>query len=379
MEQKTVRKESNMELLRILAMFMIVNYHIVCHTVNVQLTDAGSIARMGNGWFSSPTYYKRLIELVLLMPFGIVGNAVFVLISGYFLAVREKPVNIKKTAEKLLCQLGFASIVLLIMSLIVYKLLPGKSITLINADYFNNEAWFVGYYFFIILVAYLFLNRYLQKFSSTQYAAFLLAILALVEFGWSGGLLDDLANGLRTLGIGIFFYSFGGFIKKYDPLRHLKTWVLFLILILMNCIIVISNYNTTMNNIDTYNKEGQTGAFVQTINGFSNYSIVIVIMGICLFEIFRRIHMRCSKIINYLGSATFMVYLIHDNSFFYSLWGTRDWITLLRDNKWKFPSELLLYAICTFMFGTLMYAAYQGITALYHRIKSTENHSSDKQ
>lgn len=36
-------RSSNIELLRVLAMFMIVMYHITCHCVTVQFTDPGSM------------------------------------------------------------------------------------------------------------------------------------------------------------------------------------------------------------------------------------------------------------------------------------------------------------------------------------------------
>lgn len=38
-------RSANIELLRIVAMLMIIMYHIICHCVNVQLTDGASIAR----------------------------------------------------------------------------------------------------------------------------------------------------------------------------------------------------------------------------------------------------------------------------------------------------------------------------------------------
>lgn len=38
-------RHSNFDLLRILAMFMIVIYHIVCHCVTVQITNPASLGR----------------------------------------------------------------------------------------------------------------------------------------------------------------------------------------------------------------------------------------------------------------------------------------------------------------------------------------------
>ena len=50
------KRNSNMELLRIVAMLMIVAFHIFRHCINIQLTDANSIAALGNGWYSYPAF-----------------------------------------------------------------------------------------------------------------------------------------------------------------------------------------------------------------------------------------------------------------------------------------------------------------------------------
>lgn len=76
MEEKKVRS-SNFELLRVVAMFMIVIYHIVCHCIIPQLTDSASIDRMGNGLFNSPVFYKKLLILDLINPWGPISNAIF--------------------------------------------------------------------------------------------------------------------------------------------------------------------------------------------------------------------------------------------------------------------------------------------------------------
>ena len=53
-------RSSNMELLRIVAMFMIVMYHISYHCVRFQLVDKNSIDRMANGLFCYPDFYKTV-------------------------------------------------------------------------------------------------------------------------------------------------------------------------------------------------------------------------------------------------------------------------------------------------------------------------------
>ena len=56
-------RNSNIELLRILAMFMIIIFHISDHCVKVQLTDTASMLRMNNGLFCEPVFYKKLLLL----------------------------------------------------------------------------------------------------------------------------------------------------------------------------------------------------------------------------------------------------------------------------------------------------------------------------
>ena len=160
---KKKMRSSNFELLRICAMLMIVTYHIVCHCVNVQLTDGASIARWGNGWFNTPEFYKKLWILNTIMPFGIVGNALFILVSGFFMVPKKEQITIDNAARKLLLQQGFAAAVLVISSTILYWLtqdIPDRYVGLQSITMFNGMSWFVGYYFAVILAAFLFLNKF---------------------------------------------------------------------------------------------------------------------------------------------------------------------------------------------------------------------------
>lgn len=86
----TGKRNSNFELLRICAMLMIVAYHIFVHCVNVQLTDGASIAWFNNGLFNKPETYKKLLVLTTVAPMGQIGNVIFITLSGYFMAIRNR-------------------------------------------------------------------------------------------------------------------------------------------------------------------------------------------------------------------------------------------------------------------------------------------------
>ena len=76
------QRRSNLELLRIVAMLMIIAFHIYWHCVSGQLTDPDSMERMGNGLFSVPLFYKKLLLLTVFSSFGRAANVVFMTLTG---------------------------------------------------------------------------------------------------------------------------------------------------------------------------------------------------------------------------------------------------------------------------------------------------------
>ena len=292
-------RSSNIELLRILAMFMIIIFHISDHCVKVQLTDTASMLRMNNGLFCEPVFYKKLLLLSTFAPMGKIGNVIFITISGYFMVSKGNGINLAKISKKLLLQLGFAAV----------------SLTLI-------------------------------------------VLFAFIQFRWTGSMANSLANGLRTLLTGIFLYALGGFIHLYNPFGKIRTYCLYLIIAVSFLFIYISAYNVTQTNIQTYFLNESKDIFIQKIPSFSDYSIIPILVGLSLFEIFRRIHIPCSRMINFVGASTFMVYLLHDNAFAYSLWNTQDWITLLYEHPYIYLFKHLRWTAATFLIGILFYIIY---------------------
>lgn len=367
--KKEKMRSSNIELLRSVAMLMIVLYHIVRHCVNVQLTDKGSIKRLGNGLFSYPVFYKKLMILDTLNTFGIIGNVVFILMSGYFMVQKNarEDIDIVKISKKLLCQLGFASIVLTVASTVCFRIKSDTFFHLINIQVFNSMSWFVGYYYTIILIAKFFLNDFLESMDNRKYISFLAVNFAFTQFGWTGSLAEGLIPRLRTLLTGIFLYALGGYFKKYDSLSKLRTYVFFLTIMIIYFFVNLSAYNTIEDNIENYVRNKTKDDFVQSIPSFPNHSIIIIIIGVCLFEIFRRIRISQSKFLNYLGQSTFMVYLLHDNEFFYSIFDTQDWITLLYYHPYRFVTKISIWSVGVFACGVVAYTFYIALAKLFDR------------
>lgn len=349
-----IKKErsSNFELLRIFAMMMIILYHIVCHCIINQLTGR-------NSQFVQPCFSEKVLFLALLNTFGQIGNAIFILISGFFMARREsEKINLEKISVKLLSQLFFATTFLMFGSLGLHRLLAlfnkFPHLTLIDVNFFNDSCWFIGYYFLVILFGKFFLNEFLSKLDKKYYLTFLLTIFTLDSLSWSRNLITGFSSQLDVFLIGIFLYSFGGFIKKFNPFEKTKISFFIFAIIFIYFFVVLSDFNITDTNIEKFNG----GNFLQVLPEFSNYQLVPVSVGICLFEIFRRIKIPNSKSINYLGSSTLMVYLIHDNIFFYRVWKSQKWIQVLFYHPIKFCGKILIWAIMTFVAGFIAYVIY---------------------
>lgn len=388
MKSQTKQRESNMELLRILAMFFIIMFHIVFLAVYPQLNDNGHFPD-GVAYFDAAQFNKKLLIPALIMPLGNVGNDIFLLISGYFMAVRfdnkkengrqrngflkyKTPVNILQIAEKLLLSLAFATVLLVVGSTLVWKATNGWCHYLLEVGQFNEMAWYIGYYFAVILLGALFLNYFLTALTYRQYKVFLIILLALTQFTFTAGILDTVTSG-RTLCMGVLLYSLGGFVRKYDPFEKIRCYVLILIMMSILVLTALSYYNYTMTRLLEYIQAGSTDPFLPMFPLYLYSSIVPFLVALCLFELFRRIHIGCNRIINFIGASTFMTYLIHNNDCFNTVWDRYNWAGALYNQPVVFVKHLLVCTVLTFLVGIIAYAFYCMIEKMMEKILMKDN------
>lgn len=236
----------------------------------------------------------------------------------------------------------------------------------------GDWAWFIGYYFTVIVVGKVWLNGYLCGLDRKGYTALLVVAFAVVQFSWSAGLLAGFSGGLSLLVNGLFLYALGGYIRHYDCFGHIRVGALVLLLAALCAIMFLSYRNVVNQAIENYwraeaAQPGQT--FYQPVEEYGNSSLCVIVAAVCLFELFRRIEMPSVRVVNFLGASTFMVYFIHDNGFFYSLWDRTDWVSLLYYDRYAFVPELLRQALLTFVAGVAAYALYLALAALWRRAK----------
>ena len=368
-KQSTVR-ESNFEMLRIVAILSIITYHICLYGIRYQLTDATSIAQMNNGFFEHPQLYWQLLLIQLFLPFGVMGNSVFIMLSGYFMVEKTK-LDLAKTTKKLLLPLLFASVCLIVASTVFYKLNTSDvgSYNSLLSNRFNNNYWFFGYYLAIIVVAN-FLNTTVGRFNKNQYIAFLLVLFSLASLVWPGALLNSLANGLRTMVMGVGLFYLGGFIKHYNPFSRLRLWTLFAIPMLIFAFIILTYYNDATRSLEIFkfNTQDLSTPYSYCPIAYEDWGIIPIILAVCLFELMRRTKIHNSRIINFVAGSTFMVYLLHDNPLFYNWWRKTDWISLLYSNPCLYIINLFKTVVLSFAIGFLGYMLYVSIGKLCSKL-----------
>ena len=358
------KRQSNFELLRIFAMFIIILFHI-------QLAGPQPILTGDSGYFTQPIIYLRLLILEFGTPLGMIGNGLFIMISGYFLNANDH-IDTGKIAKKLLLQLGFSVIVLMIANAVCITFfkngpLSWKKVTM---DDFNSCWWFVGYYFTVIILAKVFLNRYTAKLTRPQFKSLLLTILAVAQLSWTGNILESIAPYLRTLVIGIFFFLLGGYIARYNPFEKLKTSALFLTIAAAYAIRFLSAYNMVSQSIYEFVKSNSDGNHIPLFQGFCNYEITVVISVVCIFELFRRLHVPHSAAIDYIAKSTLIVYFIHGNSLFQCFYVNDNWAETLSASVWLYCLKWFKWAVIGFSVGLAAYALYTLLGKLLPRMRS---------
>ena len=105
------------------------------------------------------------------------------------------------------------------------------------------------------------------------------------------------------------------------------------------------------------------------IGEYSEFSITCLAVGVSLFELIRRFKIKDSFVINYIASATFLIYLIHDNSYVHGLFYKIDWVDMIYNKEYgKLLLYLALIIIGIFILGVVLYSIYNLIMSLLHKL-----------
>ncbi|MDR1734545.1 MAG: acyltransferase [Oscillospiraceae bacterium] len=295
---KRVPRDSNIEFLRIVFMLMIVAHHCIVHSNAAPPTERLSLAL----WF-------------LLTAAGKIGVDGFVLITGYFLA--DKTYQRPQSIARFYLQVLFYAIAFLILT-------GASPNTALHTKLFfpiaGHSWWFASAYFFLMLMA-PFISRALVTLSNRSFLGLLLVLFAFII------LLPTFQPSFEKnhINVLVFCYCLGAYIRlspqpselsdtsaRFVAVRQLFFRKLLpgLLLIILGVIGIlympkfeVMVYSITKLNLNLSSQLGQ-----------QTYPISIA-CAVGMFLFFKNLPIKPSKIINTIASATFGVYLFHEQAY----------------------------------------------------------------
>ncbi|MDF7663231.1 acyltransferase [Bifidobacterium sp. ESL0763] len=296
MEHVTQRKtatprNSSLELLRILAMFMIIGFHLMQrNSEDVLRTQPPSIS-------------KFLFEMVILDG-GWIGNIIFFTISAWFIAGKQgKTPSIKsccKRAWLLEREVLFWSIILFFASMYFHKSIPSfKSefhLFWSLTPTLHSLWWYVTCYMIFLLLS-PFLIKALKSLQRSGHA--LLCLLS-IGVGSIWTLIPNETIDFNSTSVFIFIYWFIliSYYRWYmSEFSTKQCWLLILAGEIINLLYWIpTNYISAAKDYQYFI--------------FFNGKLPTVLIGFSLFLLFERIHFY-NRFINCVASTMLGVYLIH--------------------------------------------------------------------
>lgn len=315
MKNKQGLRKSNIELLRIIAMLMIIAHHFAFY--NGYAT--AYILNSANG-----------LWLQMMRSGGKIGVSIFVMISGYFL-VNSSGFKISKLM-KLWLQVLFYSVLCYLTASLAQGHFDLSFQTIISTlmPLTYNRWWFASTYVILFIFS-PFLNIMLHALSRKAYLGMLLVMLIL-WYAVPTFLLQSLQQ--NELIWFVFLYCLAGYIRLHGMklFKHnYSYWLAFGIAAIVNFILRV-----------LFMKQGIANkTFSDYASDFTDLNkIPILIVSVLLFLAFLHTEMKPRKWINTIASTAFGVYLIHEDPFI------RQWLT---DNVYKrvnvMSNELIPYTI----------------------------------
>lgn len=322
--EKTINKirESNFELLRIIAMLMIFIYHYV---------NYGGILKVGS--FTN----NKLIALFLYSG-GRLGVNIFILIMGFYMI--HSKFKVKKYL-KMVLQVFFYSVVLALIS--IYRLNTDFNQVNIKA-YFTPVVsavyWFPTYY----LIVYLFtpyLNKFIKSLGKKGCEKLLIV----------GGVI---LSGIPTISYRVVFatefftwfvymYILGAYIKLYNyEFKNPKTAKRISIAypLVAFATVIVSIIINKMFKID-----------IDITHFLGLYSFIVLIGSVGIFMWFKNIKIKHNKIINLFAKTSFAIYLLHDHLLYKNIFWTMDVKTQVYEQApfYIFTAHIILSAIVAYI------------------------------
>lgn len=303
-------RKSNFELLRIIAIIMIIGLHYFNRSMG------GALGNVAPGEIN---YYVAYFFESLF----IIGVNLFVLTTGYF-NFNKRTVNLGKLLKLIITAYCYGFIFYLFSLMFGYQNFNLKQFILAVNPFLSGGYWFIKYYVILSLLS-PFINILMEQLSQKLMVKLIVILLILFSIWPSFLLQPPITDGGYGLMNFIVLYIVGAYIRKYETM-HYKKYIYFFIYV--TCGII---------------------TFLFALLGWGrcwNYDFIFNIIGsVALFIFFSKLEIQSNKV-NYLSSFTFNVYLIHFSPFVISL----IYHDILKcENYYKNPWFILHFIISVFV------------------------------
>jgi surface polysaccharide O-acyltransferase-like enzyme len=328
-------RKTNIELLRIIAMILIISFHYVYKS---------------NFTFEELSVNSFIVKVFYM--FGELGVNLFILITGYFMVTGK--FSVKKLIY-LIIEVNFYYLlsILIGQKLGTIQLTTAKDYMMIFFPTIHARYWFITAYIIVYILS-PYLNILIQNMKKKEYQRLLMILLLIwciipTIFGVFYNTTENMLFYSRLIWL-IVMYLVGAYIKLYPiEIFSKKRNSILCAILTFACMLVSIVIIYKFKNI--FEKLGTTEiAYFWTPN-----TMLMFLLSVSIFEIFLNIKMKSIKIVNIIASTTLGIYMIHDGVLQRYIWDTIFKTTEhLSNNSWKIIIDIMIATIIIFIAGTII-------------------------
>ncbi len=326
MKKNQTTRDSNFELLRIVAMAFIVLHHMIVHGTQMWRFSLGepSIFPVGN--------IPVAASLVLLNAFFVVGVNSFLLISGFY-GIKLKFKSFY--ALLITCLLySYAYDVLVAYThhtAYVFSLQPLEEV-------FLHSGWFITCYVGLMFLS-PFINKAVVAFTSKEaiYGLILLSVLTF-WFGFHLGSTYINETGYNVLHF-VFIYYMGQLLRRFESSIRIKSSVSWGVYVGVSLVIGLIAF-----------RQFYVGNFANMFKQFQYNNPLLVLSSVALFLAFKQLAFK-ARFINWFAGSVLAIYLVHDHFFF------REWFVRINQTYGILTPQtvgIALLIVVVLMFGVVL-------------------------
>ncbi len=306
------KREVNLELLRIIAMLMVISLHYL----GKGNTMAAGITAVSP---SNPNFINEVLAWTLeALSYGAVN--LYVMISGYFLI--NSATRIEKV-WKLFVQVLFYSIGIFLIFFAIGKIpwyMKGSfyHYGMVLFPFTSQHYWFASIYMILYLLAPFMaigLRRTNKKQTFGLVIILLLCFSRVLKYLFPNMVMHD-EQGYGIIWM-IVVFVIAIYIRRFVPVNVKRRWLYFGVYIGASALTVGGTFLLAF----VYNTTGHLDNFINYLYGYNSPTVIAASVGLFLF--FRTLNIRAEgfgKVVLFVAPLTFGIYLLHEHYLLRDLW-----------------------------------------------------------